>query len=151
MSTPADTLPTSRHIAAAASARRTASRESDTERPQILIVDDDEEVRLALHDLVRSVGLDSVCFGSTRELLEANFHDRPGCLILDVRMPGLSGLELQDKLISLGLKFRMIFITAYANPKDRERALEAGAVAYLTKPVDDRALMGALQEAENCP
>jgi len=118
---------------------------------RVYLIDDDFSVRKALKRFLVSLGIQVDVFVSSEDFLERLPSETSGCLILDVRMPGLSGLELQDKLISLGLKFRMIFITAYANPKDRERALEAGAVAYLTKPVDDRALMGALQEAENCP
>lgn len=144
MSTPADTLPTSRHIAAAASARRTAPRERDTERPQVLIVDDDAEVRLALHDLVRSVGLDSVCFGSTRELLDANLHDRAGCLILDVRMPGLSGLDLQRHLASSGNAKPIVFLTAHGDIQMTVQAMKAGAVDFLTKPVRGQALLDAI-------
>ena len=68
---------------------------SEMERPHILIVDDDEEVRTALRELMLSVGLDATCFSSTREFLDANLPRRPGCLVLDVRMPGSSGLDLQ--------------------------------------------------------
>ena len=118
---------------------------------RVYLIDDDSSVRKALKRFLVSSGIQVDVFVSAEDFLERIPSVTSGCLILDVRMPGLSGLELQDKLIALGLRFRMIFITAYANPHDRQRVLEAGAVAYLTKPIDDKALMGALQEAECRP
>ena len=118
---------------------------------RVYLIDDDSSVRKALKRFLVSLGIQVDVFISSEDFLERMPSVAAGCLILDVRMPGLSGLELQDKLIASGLRFHIIFITAYANPQDRKRALEAGAVAYLTKPVDDKALMGALQEAESRP
>ena len=114
---------------------------------RIYLVDDDASVRKALKRYLMSLGLQVDIFVSAEDFLERLPSRTSGCLILDVRMPGLSGLELQDRLRTSGYNFSVIFITAYANPQDRERALNAGAVAYLTKPVKDDALLEALHQA----
>src|SRR5262245_33711916 len=90
-------------------------REVDADRPLVLIVDDDERVRLAIQELVHSVGLDAACFGSTQELMKSPFYDRPGCLILDVRLPGLSGLDFQQYLNSSGKTKPIVFLTGHAD------------------------------------
>jgi FixJ family two-component response regulator len=120
---------------------------SGTERPHVLIVDDDEEVRLALQELVQSVGLDADCFGSTQELLKLDLHERPGCLILDVRLPGLSGLDFQRRLASSGKLKPIIFLTAYGDVPMTVEAMKAGAVDFLTKPVRDQNLLDAIEIA----
>lgn len=114
------------------------------ERPLILIVDDDERIREALQELLLSVGIDSVCFASTRELLDADIPDRPGCLILDVRMPGSSGLDLQNHLAMNGDAKPVIFITGHGDIPMTVRAMKAGAVDFLTKPVRDQTLLDAV-------
>jgi FixJ family two-component response regulator len=115
-----------------------------TDRPLILIVDDDEEVRAAIRELILSVGLDATCFASTRELLETELPERPGCLVLDVRMPGSSGLDLQHQLISSGNAKPIIFLTGHGDIPMTVQAMKAGAVDFLTKPVRDQALLDAV-------
>lgn len=114
------------------------------ERPLVLIVDDDERIRTALQELMLSVGLDSVSFASTRELLDADVPDRPGCLVLDVRMPGSSGLDLQNQLAMKGNAKPIIFLTGHGDIPMTVRAMKAGAVDFLTKPVRDQTLLDAV-------
>lgn len=111
------------------------------ERPLVLIVDDDEDVRSALEELLLSVGIDARCFGSTQELLHADLPERPGCLILDVRMPGASGLDLQQHLASNGNTRPIIFLTGHGDIAMTVQAMKAGAVDFLTKPVRDQTLL----------
>src|SRR5262245_60893073 len=85
------------------------------DRALVLIVDDDERVRLAIQELVESVGLDAACFVSTQELLESEAYERPGCLVLDVRLPGLSGLDFQQRLNSRGKTKPIVFLTGHAD------------------------------------
>jgi FixJ family two-component response regulator len=115
-----------------------------TERPQVLIVDDDDGMRSALRELMLSVGLDATCFATTRELLEFDLHERPGCLVLDVRMPGLSGLDLQRYLASSGNVKPIIFLTGYGDIPMTVQAMKAGAVDFLTKPFRDQVLLDAV-------
>ena len=110
----------------------------------MLIVDDDEAVRTALRELLLSVGLDAVCFASTRELLDADLPPRPGCLILDVRMPGSSGLDLQQHLAARGNAKPIIFLTGHGDIPMTVKAMKAGAVDFLTKPVRDQTLLDAV-------
>jgi FixJ family two-component response regulator len=114
------------------------------ERPLVLIVDDDERIREALQELLLSVGTESVCFASTRELLDTTLPDRPGCLILDVRMPGSSGLDLQNHLAMNGDAKPIIFLTGHGDIPMTVRAMKAGAVDFLTKPVRDQTLLDAV-------
>jgi FixJ family two-component response regulator len=114
------------------------------ERPLVLIVDDDERIREALQDLLQSVGTECLCFASTRDLLEATLPDRPGCLILDVRMPGSSGLDLQNHLAINGDAKPIIFLTGHGDIPMTVRAMKAGAVDFLTKPVRDQTLLDAV-------
>ncbi|MGY4496932.1 FixJ family two-component response regulator [Bradyrhizobium sp. GM24.11] len=118
-----------------------------TDRPLVLIVDDDEEVRFALRELLLSVGVHACCFGSTQELLHADLPERPGCLILDVRMPGASGLDLQQHLIANGNTRPIIFLTGHGDVAMTVQAMKAGAVDFLTKPVRDQALLDAVTAA----
>ena len=116
----------------------------NTDRPLVLIVDDDEEIRSALRELLLSVGIDACCFGSTLELLHADLPERPGCLILDVRMPGASGLDLQAHLASNGNMRPIIFLTGHGDIAMTVQAMKAGAVDFLTKPVRDQTLLDAV-------
>jgi FixJ family two-component response regulator len=116
----------------------------NSERPLVLIVDDDEEIRLALEELLLSVGIDACSFGSTQELLQADLPDRPGCLILDVRMPGASGLDLQQHLATKGNTRPVIFLTGHGDIAMTVQAMKAGAVDFLTKPVRDQTLLDAV-------
>jgi FixJ family two-component response regulator len=126
--------------------RQTVSPRSGAgeERPLVLIVDDDERIREALQELMLSVGIDSACFASTRELLNSDVPDRPGCLILDVRMPGASGLDLQNHLAMNGDSKPIIFITGHGDIPMTVRAMKAGAIDFLTKPVRDQTLLDAV-------
>jgi FixJ family two-component response regulator len=114
------------------------------EQPLVLILDDDERIRTALQELLLSVGIDSACFASTRELLDSGVPDRPGCLILDVRMPGSSGLDLQNHLAVSGDAKPIIFLTGHGDIPMTVRAMKAGAVDFLTKPVRDQTLLDAV-------
>jgi FixJ family two-component response regulator len=122
----------------------TKGREPATEQPLVIIVDDDAEMRLALEELMLSVGLDTLCFSSTRDLLAAELPDRPGCLILDVRMPGLSGLDLQRHLASSDRRKPIVFLTAHGDIPMTVQAMKAGAIDFLTKPHRDQALLDAI-------
>jgi FixJ family two-component response regulator len=119
-------------------------RKSDTEQPLVIIVDDDASVRQALAELVLSAGFQPACFASTRELLGADVLDRPGCLILDVRMPGASGLDLQHHLARTGNAKPIIFLTGHGDIPMTVQAMKAGAVDFLTKPVRDQTLLDAV-------
>ena len=110
----------------------------------MIIVDDDTAVREALSELVSSAGFESVNFASTSELLESDLLDRPGCLILDVRMPGASGLDLQNHLAQAGNPKPIIFLTGHGDIPMTVQAMKAGAVDFLTKPVRDQTLLDAV-------
>lgn len=115
-----------------------------TERPLVLIVDDDEAVRSALQELMLSVGLDVAGFASALELLEADIPDRSGCLVLDVRMPGSSGLDLQQHLAATGRAKPVVFLTGHGDIPMSVQAMKAGAVDFLTKPFRDQTLLDAI-------
>lgn len=121
--------------------------EPQNDRPLVLVVDDDEDIREALGELFESVGLDAVCFASTRDLLSADLPGRPGCLILDIRMPGSSGLDLQRQLAARGESKPVIFLTGHGDIQMTVQAMKAGAVDFLTKPVRDQTLLDAVTEA----
>ncbi len=115
----------------------------------VYVVDDDESIRRALKRLLRSMGYHAVAFESAEDFMEATSCLGEGCLVLDIRLPGMTGLDLQEKLTSSGAKYPVIFMTAHDNPQWQERAKKAGAVAYLRKPFDEQSLLGAIQLA--CP
>src|SRR5690606_9711953 len=119
-------------------------RKSEAEQPLVVIVDDDASVRDALVELIQSAGFRPVGFASTRELLDADILDRPGCLILDVRMPGASGLDLQRHLARNGNAKPIIFLTGHGDIPMTVQAMKAGAVDFLTKPVRDQTLLDAV-------
>jgi FixJ family two-component response regulator len=121
--------------------------DTKTDRPLVLIVDDDEEVRAALQELMLSVGLDAAGFASPRELLEFELPGRPGCLVLDVRMPGASGLDLQHQLAAKGNLKPIIFLTGHGDIPMSVQAMKAGAVDFLTKPFRDQTLLDAVTVA----
>jgi FixJ family two-component response regulator len=122
-----------------------SKRNADTDRALVLVVDDDERVRLSIQELVQSVGLDAACFGSIKELMESALYERPGCLVLDVRLPGLSGLDFQRKLVSSGKTKPIVFLTGHADVPMSVEAMKAGAVDFLTKPVRDQSLLDAVR------
>ena len=113
----------------------------------VFIVDDDSSVRSALERLVTSVGLEAQTFASARDFMEEDHPEMPRCLVLDMRMPGLSGLDLQEKLASAGLNMPIIFITGHSSVPMSVRAMKAGAVDFLEKPFDDQALLDGIQQA----
>nr|WP_284698999.1 response regulator transcription factor [Sphingomonas lycopersici] len=117
---------------------------ADEDRPLVVIVDDDEAVRTSLEELMLSVGIEAAAFGSTRELLEADLPERPGCLVLDVRMPGSSGLDLQQHLAATGNSKPIVFLTGHGDIPMTVQAMKAGAVDFLTKPVRDQSLLDAV-------
>jgi FixJ family two-component response regulator len=112
-----------------------------------IVVDDDESVRDAISELLNSVGIDSLTFSSARELLDAALPDRPGCLILDVRMPGLSGIDLQQRLAESGISIPIVFLTGHGDIAMSVQAMKAGAVDFLTKPVRDQNILDAVSAA----
>jgi FixJ family two-component response regulator len=113
----------------------------------VFVIDDDKSMREALHSLIRSVGLRVVTFGSADEFLQSERPDVPACLILDVRMPGLSGLDLQRDLSEGNIHIPIIFITGHGDIPMSVRAMKAGAVEFLTKPFRDQDLLDAIQQA----
>jgi FixJ family two-component response regulator len=115
--------------------------------PLVLIVDDDEAIREALTDLLRSVGIETKSFGSTRELLDAALTDRPGCLILDVRLPGISGLDLQAQLARNANTRPIIFMTGHGDIPMSVQAMKAGATDFLIKPFRDQDMLDAVAAA----
>lgn len=118
-----------------------------TDSPVAILVDDDAEVRDSLEELLNSVGIDTMSFSSTQEVLDAVLPDRPGCLVLDVRMPGLSGLDLQHLLSSKGIQTPVVFLTGHGDITMSVQAMKAGAVDFLTKPVRDQTLLDAVSAA----
>jgi FixJ family two-component response regulator len=113
----------------------------------IAIVDDDESLQRALQDLIESVGLFTLCFGSAEQFLESEARHKAACLIVDIRMPGMSGMELQAKLKAEGCRIPIIFITAHGDSEMRTLAMGDGAVEFLTKPFDDAVLLEVVHAA----
>ncbi|MBB2842035.1 UNVERIFIED_ORG: FixJ family two-component response regulator [Rhizobium etli] len=109
----------------------------------VYIIDDDTSVREGLGDLLRSVGLEVLTFASSQEFLDSKRPDVPGCIILDVRLPGRSGLEFQSMLTSLGIELPVIFISAHSDIPISVRAMKAGAIEFLTKPLREQELLDA--------
>jgi len=117
------------------------------QQPVVLVVDDDAGMREALSSLFRSVGLDVKTFASTPEFLQSKLPDGPTCLVLDVRLPGLSGLDLQRELTQAGIQLPIIFITGHGDIPMSVQAMKAGAVEFLTKPFRHQDLLDAIQQA----
>jgi FixJ family two-component response regulator len=115
--------------------------------PIVFVVDDDPSIRDALMSLIRSVGLRIEAFGSAREFLTRQPPDVPGCLVLDVRLPGLSGLDLQRELAAAEMTMPIIFITGHGDIPMTVQAMKAGAVEFLTKPFRDQDLLDAIAQA----
>jgi FixJ family two-component response regulator len=113
----------------------------------VFVVDDDEGMRQSLKNLVGSVGLRVEAFASAQEFLRSKVIDVPGCLVLDVRLPGLSGLDLQKRIADAGIAIPIIFITGHGDIPMTVRAMKAGAVEFLTKPFRDQDLLDAIQQA----
>jgi FixJ family two-component response regulator len=117
---------------------------AEADAPLVAIIDDDVEVRTALAELMLSVGIDAAEFASTREWFASDLADRPGCLVLDVRMPGHGGLDLQHHLARAGDARPIIFLTGHGDIPMSVQAMKAGAVDFLTKPVRDQTLLDAV-------
>jgi FixJ family two-component response regulator len=113
----------------------------------VIVVDDDRAIRQALRNLFRSVGLQVELFGSATEFLDARLPDVPSCLVLDVRLPGLSGLDFQDQLARARVQIPIIFMTGHGDIPMSVKAIKAGAVEFLTKPFRDQDMLDAVQLA----
>jgi FixJ family two-component response regulator len=115
--------------------------------PTVFIIDDDRGMRQAIQDLVESVGLRSEAFATGQEFLRKQLGGNPSCLVLDVRLPQLSGLDFQRQLAETGVQIPIIFITAHGDIPMSVKALKSGAVEFLTKPFRDQDLLDAIQQA----
>jgi FixJ family two-component response regulator len=115
--------------------------------PTVFIVDDDRSMRQAIQDLVESVGLRAQAFATGQDFLRRQGTDGPSCLVLDVRLPQMSGLDLQHQLAEAGVQIPIVFITAHGDIPMSVRALKSGAVEFLTKPFRDQDLLDAIQQA----
>jgi FixJ family two-component response regulator len=117
------------------------------DRPVVFVVDDDPSMRRSLDSLLRSVSLDVRLFASAPEFMQAERRDAPGCIVLDVRLPGMSGLTFQQELAKAGIALPIIFISGHGDVPMTVRAMKAGAVEFLTKPFDDQVLLDAIDAA----
>ena len=115
--------------------------------PVISIIEDDASVRCAMHNLVRSLGFIACTYACAEDFLRSQGLDDTACIIADIQMPGLSGVELQSAVLAQGRRTPFIFITAFHNDTVRARAMNAGAVAFLSKPVDASTLIQCLDKA----
>jgi FixJ family two-component response regulator len=115
--------------------------------PLVFIVDDDLSVRKSLARLLRAAGFDVETFASASEFLARPRYDGPSCLVLDVRMPGLTGLNLQETLATAGQRLSIVFITGYPDVRDQVRAMKGGAIDFLSKPVNEKDLLDAIERA----
>src|ERR1700740_765072 len=115
--------------------------------PTVFIIDDDRGMRQAIQDLVESVGLRAESFATGQEFLNKRRTSDPSCLVLDVRLPQMSGLDFQQRLTEIGMQIPIIFITAHGDIPMSVRALKSGAVEFLTKPFRDQDLLDAIQQA----
>src|SRR5262245_40679158 len=116
-------------------------------QPSVVVIDDDPDIREALRSLLQSVGLQGRAFASVPEFLKSGRPDGPTCLVLDVRLPGRSGLDFQRELSAANIDLPIIFITAHGDIPMSVRAMKAGAVEFLTKPIRDQDLLDAIQLA----
>lgn len=117
------------------------------ERPIVFVIDDDDSVRRSLERLLHSVDLDVETFASAQEFLKRSLPDRPSCVVLDLRLPGPSGLELQESLIRAGHALPIVFISGHADVPSSVRAIKAGAIDFLQKPFNDQALLDIVHGA----
>jgi FixJ family two-component response regulator len=115
--------------------------------PTVFVIDDDDIVRTAIQGMLKSVGLGSETFATTQEFLRSKRPDSPSCLILDVRLPGISGLDFQHELADAGIRIPIIFITGHGDIPMTVKAMKSGAVEFLTKPFRDQDLLDAIHQA----
>ena len=113
----------------------------------IAVVDDDESARSAIHGVLKSVGLQAQSFASAEGFLASGLQNETACLITDIRMPGMSGLELQARLAEEGCRIPIIFVTAHGDTRMRTKAMRAGAIVFLGKPFDDKVLLESVHTA----
>lgn len=118
-----------------------------SEKAVVHIVDDDESLRAALDRLFRSIGLDTCTYGAAREFIDAKKPDLPGCIVLDVRLPGMNGLDLQAQLADFGIHMPIVLITGHGDIPMTVRAMKAGAVDFLAKPFRDQDMLDAVAAA----
>ncbi|HSB06221.1 MAG TPA: response regulator [Thermodesulfobacteriota bacterium] len=114
-------------------------------KPIVFVVDDDESVRASLRLLIESSGYDVVTFKSAEDFLNSSFGESPCCLVLDIRLPGMSGFKLQEHLVQLQRRIPVIFITGHDRNRMEDEAMRLGAVAYLRKPFDEQCLLDAIR------
>jgi FixJ family two-component response regulator len=126
---------------------RTTTQVPSAPLPTVFVIDDDEDMRSALGNLFRSVGHEVKLFGSAAEFLQDTSSDTPGCLVLDVRLPGMSGLDFQNKLASTNAHIPIVFMTGHGDIPMSVRAMKAGAVDFLTKPFRDQDMLDAVTRA----
>ena len=115
--------------------------------PTVFVVDDDAGMRASIEGLLKSVGLRSECFGTAQEFMRSKRLDAPGCLVLDVRLPGVNGLDFQRELADAGVRIPIIFITGHGDIPMTVRAMKSGAVEFLTKPFRHQDLLDAIHQA----
>jgi FixJ family two-component response regulator len=115
--------------------------------PTVFVIDDDADIRAAIQGLLKAAGLRSECFGTAEEFLRDNQQEGPSCLVLDVSLPGVSGIELQRRLADAGLSIPIIFITGHGDIPMTVKAIKSGAVEFLTKPFHDQDLLNAIEQA----
>src|SRR6266576_811760 len=115
--------------------------------PTVFVIDDDDLVRASIQGLLKSVGLRSEAFGAAQEFLRSKRTDGPSCLVLDVRLPGVNGLDFQRDLVEAGIRIPIIFITGHGDIPMSVKAMKCGAVEFLTKPFRDQDLLDAIQQA----
>jgi FixJ family two-component response regulator len=120
---------------------------TDEKAPTVYVIDDDPSIRRSIQGLLKSVGLQSESFANTQEFLAWRVADSPCCLVLDVRLPGLSGLDFQRQLADAQVQIPIIFITAHGDIPMSVKAMKSGAVEFLTKPFHDQDLLDAIQQA----
>ena len=120
---------------------------ASAEIPTVFVVDDDANVRASIQGLLKSAGLRSECFETAEQFLQRRPSKGPSCLILDVSLPGMSGLDFQQKLRNAGLQIPIIFVTGYGDIPMTVKAMKSGAVEFLTKPFEDQDLLDAVQQA----
>jgi len=118
-----------------------------TTAPTVFVIDDDALVRAAIQGMLKSVGLRSETFGTTQEFLRSQRPDGPSCLVLDVRLPGVNGLDFQRELAEAGVRIPIIFITGHGDIPMSVKAMKSGAVEFLTKPFRDQDLLDAIHQA----
>ena len=118
-----------------------------TDDVTVFIIDDDARMRAAMQRLLKSVGLRTESFATPEEFLQRRLPDSPNCLVLDVRLPGMSGLDVQGRLIEAGVRIPIIFITGHGDIPMTVKAMKSGAIEFLTKPFRDQDLLDAIQQA----